>query len=222
VSTDKVPVSCDGGFTLVEMLVALFIFSLIAVASVTLLRSSADAQVAVKDRLANHSAFMRSANLLEADLAQALPRPVRDTDGNLVPAFSGRLQSGQVGGTALFGFTRGGLSAGTGSGHPAVSRVAYSFNGGALVRTAWPMADGSTPMPAAELQSQLRSVAVRFRDIKGEWQPVWQPSDAGDMPRAVELTVTPVSRPPYRLVILVGSQMRGPLLPLPAAGLDPA
>ncbi|NJM51807.1 MAG: prepilin-type N-terminal cleavage/methylation domain-containing protein [Sphingomonadales bacterium] len=63
------------GFTLVELLVALFIFSLISLAGLTLLRSSADGQVAIKNRLAQHSDLVRTANLLEADLAQAVARP---------------------------------------------------------------------------------------------------------------------------------------------------
>jgi general secretion pathway protein J len=196
------------GFTLVELLVALFIFSLIAVASVTLLRSSADGQIILKDRLAEHSAFMRTANLLEADLAQAAPRPIRDTGGNPVAAFSTTPQSGQTGGAALFGFTRSGLSAGVDGINPAIGRVGYGFANGALTRTAWPIADGSAPLPAALVMAGLQSVTARFRDTLGNWQTIWTPLNPADLPRAVELTITPAARPPYRLVMLVGSQSR--------------
>ena len=209
------------GFTLVELLVALFIFSLIAVASVTLLRSSADGQIILKDRLAKHSAFMRTANLLEADLAQAAPRPVRDASGNSLAAFSTAPQSGQTGNSALFGFTRSGLSAGIDGILPAIGRVSYSYANGILIRTTWPVADGSQPLPAANVMEGLQSVTARFRDTLGNWQTIWRPLDPADLPRAVELTITPAARPPYRLVMLVGSQSRNEAEPEAAPAAPP-
>jgi general secretion pathway protein J len=213
----------EQGFTLVELLVALFIFSLIAVASVTLLRSSADTQIILKERLTSHSALVRAANLLEADLAQAVQRPVRDMSGNSVAAFSTANTSGQTSGT-LFSFTRNGLNAGAGV--PAISRVGYHFTSGTLSRTAWPMADGAAAPPPAALLDGLQSVTTRFRDIRGIWQSNWTPLDPSDLPRAVELTITPASRPLYKLVLLVGPQIRPPeLLPtapdLPPPGSGP-
>ncbi len=196
------------GFTLVELLVSLFIFSLIAVASVTLLRSSADGQIILKDRLASHSALMRTANLLEADLAQAAPRPVRDLSGYSVSAFSTALQSGQTGGAALFGFTRNGLSAGLQGVNPAIARVGYSYANGALTRTTWPIADGAVAQPAAILLEGLQSVTMRYRDERGNWTTTWTSLDPRDLPRAVEMTITPAARPPFRLVMLVGSQSK--------------
>ncbi len=211
----------DQGFTLVELLVALFIFSLIAVASVTLLRSSADTQIILKERLTSHSALMRAANLLEADLAQAAPRPVRDVSGNSVAAFSVFDTADQNGGVALFGFTRSGLNAGGGANIPAISRVSYGFASGTLQRTAWPVADGAAPPPPADLLNGLQSVTVRFRDIRGIWQSNWMPLDPADLPRAVELTLTPNSRPPYQLIMLVGPQIRPPETPATAPELPP-
>jgi general secretion pathway protein J len=213
------------GFTLVELLVALFIFSLIAVAGVTLLRSSADGQIILKDRLASHSAFMRTANLLEADLAQAAPRPVRDQSGNSVAAFSTRLQAGQTGGSALFGFTRNGLSSGLEGVNPAIARVGYSYANGTLARTTWPIADGAAAQPAAILLEGLQSVTMRYRDLRGNWLTTWTSLDPNELPRAVEMTITPAARPPFRLVMLVGSQSRPaetppepPTPPSPGAG----
>ncbi len=94
----------DAGFTLVELLVALFVFSLISLAGVTLLRSSADGQIALKERLGSHSAQMRTVNLLEADLAQAVPRQVRNSSGDLQPVFSSHIGANNQDGQALFVF----------------------------------------------------------------------------------------------------------------------
>eukprot|EP01041_Mallomonas_annulata_P041665 gene41665-65789_t len=71
-----------------QLLVALAIFALISVAGVTLLRSGTDTQIAVKKRLGEMALSHRLANALEADLAQAIARPVRDQSGQPVPAFT--------------------------------------------------------------------------------------------------------------------------------------
>jgi general secretion pathway protein J len=202
------------GFTLVELLVALFVFSLISVAGVTLLRSSADGQIALKDRLGDHSAAMRGANLLEADLAQAVQRQVRDFAGNRQPSFTtdpnalNQTQGLVPGGQALFAFTRTGLSAGNELAASGVGRVAYSFAGGALQRISWRAADGAPAAPAVTLIDDLQSVSTRYRDNAGQWRSDWNSNDPAAIPRALELTLTPKSRPPYRLVMLVGAHIR--------------
>jgi general secretion pathway protein J len=212
--------SQQNGFTLVELLVALFIFSLIAVAGVALLRSSADGQIALKARLSGHSGFIRTANLIEADLAQAAPRAVRDLAGNTLAAFNQAAITEQYAGVTLFGFTRRGLSAGNDDNRPALGRIAYGFGGGTLSRISWPMTDGASATSAAAMLDGLQSVTVRFRDQQGNWQTNWSPQKPDDIPRAVELTIKPMAQPEYRLVMLVGSQTR-PSAELPENELPP-
>ena len=201
------------GFTLVELLVALFVFSLIAVAGVGLLRTSADGQLALKDRLSVIALNSRSANLLETDLAQAVARPVRDSAGLDVSVFATRITD--IDGL-LFAFVRGGGSGA--SEDPAISRVAYSFAGGELRRTSWPRLDGAEAAEAAVLASGIGSVTPRFRDLRGKWRNDWTPADPMMMPRAVELTIMPERGAPYRLVLLVGSQQRPPETPAAGGG----
>ncbi len=199
------------GFTLVELLVALFVFGLISAAGVTLLRSSADGQIALKERLSGHSALMRSANLIESDLAQVVPRPIRDSLGRVQPAFTsnpGALGQDNTGGRALFIFTRTGLSAGNVDGASAIARIGYDFSDGALRRISWRGADGAAAMPAVILLDELTSVSVRFRGRAGQWRSDWSFADPLEIPRAAELTITPKSRPPFRMMMLVGTQLR--------------
>lgn len=205
------PPSPQHGFTLIELLVALFIFGLISAAGVALLRSSADGQIALKERLAGHSAVMRSANLIESDLAQVVPRPVRDTIGRLQPAFTsnaGAFGQNAAGGRPLFVFTRIGLPTGNADGASGVGRVGYDFSDGALRRISWRGVDGAAAMPAVTLLDNLTSVSVRFRDRAGAWRNDWNLADPMEIPRAAELTITPKSRPPFRLMMLVGIQLR--------------
>jgi general secretion pathway protein J len=66
------------GFTLVELMVALFIFALISAAGVTLLSYSVSAQASAGTRLDEVAALRRVGAILTADLAQASPsRAVR-------------------------------------------------------------------------------------------------------------------------------------------------
>lgn len=191
---------------------ALFIFGLISVAGVSLLRSSADGQVALKGRLSGHSAVMRSANLIEADLAQVVPRLARDSLARLLPAFTndvGALDQNDTRGQPLFIFTRTGLSAGNVGGASSVGRIGYVFSDGSLRRISWHGADGG-PATTVTLLSDLTSVSARFRDSAGEWRGGWNFADPLEIPRAAEVTITPKSRPPFRLVMLIGTQQRPP------------
>lgn len=194
----------ENGFTLVELLVALFVFGLISLAGVGMLRSSADAQVIIKERLADQAAISRTANLLEADLAQAIRRGVRDPRGNSRPAFA----QGSAADGDLFAFTRSGLDRDGEGTQSATGRVAYGFSNGALTRKSWTHTDGGEEMPAAPLVDDLQDVAVRFRDERGVWRDDWSAIDAAAMPRAVELNLTPKQGAPLRLVFLVSSQLR--------------
>ena len=197
--------SSEAGFTLVELLVALAIFALMSVAGLTLLRSGTDTQLAVKDRLEVLSRGNRLYNSLEGDLAQAVARPVRDTRGQPVPAF---IQSDSAVPGSLFGFVRAGWSNFDDSPRAGLQRIAYMLDDGALKRVSWPMLDGATPNDAATLVENVSTARVRFRDDKGEWRDDWTATDAGALPRAVELRLTVQGKPEQKMLFLVGPQTR--------------
>ena len=76
------------GFTLVEMLVALGIFAVLAAAGVGVLRSSIDVQGAVDTKLTALSGIARLNAMLSNDLGQAVDRPSRASRA-VRPAFVG-------------------------------------------------------------------------------------------------------------------------------------
>lgn len=200
----KTPAS-EAGFTLVELMVALAIFALISVAGVTLLRSGSDTQLAVKERLEDLSRTNRLYNAIEGDLAQAVPRPVRDAAGQPIPAFT-QSEAGTAG--ALFGFVRAGWSNFDDSPRAGLQRVAYMLEAGQLKRLAWPMLDGAASSDAATLVENVTAATLRFRDDKGEWRSDWTATDAEVLPRAVELLLAVKGRPEHRMLFLVGPQVR--------------
>ena len=191
----------ERGFTMVEMLVALAIFSMISVAGVALLQSAASSQLVVKERLSDLSETARAIAVLESDLAQAIARPVRATSATTTPAFSasGLGVSGQI-----FALTRAGQANLDDAPKPELQHVAYALENGALKRISWSMLDGGKPQPTILLKD-VASVTARFRDGEGNWRSDWDAEDPLALPRALELELTQNRAAPVRLLFLVGT-----------------
>lgn len=186
----------ERGFTLVELLIALLIFGMLAAAGVGLLRFSVDAQAATGARLDALAAERRVESLMGSDTAQAVPRITRDSAGAPAQAFEGDASG--------FTLVRAGLDPLTDIARPSLQKVRYSFEGGALTRRAWPMLDGTAPGEPSILAERLQRIQLRYRSREG-WRDVWDPLRPDLLPRAVELVVTPVRGPELRYLFLVGA-----------------
>ena len=190
------------GFTLIEMVIAVFIFGLLSLAGVAILRSGLDVQGAAARSAKADAGFMRARALIGGDLAQAVARPTRNTSGGTDPAFAGG--GGSAAGGFLFVLVRGGVANPSDLPRPDLQKAGYRIEGGALKRVAWPQLDGAQPGPAATILADVASVTTRFRGLDGGWSSGWAPAPPTELPRAVELTVQPVNGAPLRLVFRVG------------------
>lgn len=188
--------SAEHGFTLVEMLVALLIFAMIAAAGVGLLRFSIDAQAATKTRLDALASERRVEALIASDAAQAVPRVTRNEAGDSVQAFDGD-QSG-------FTLVRAGVDPLEDSIRPGLQKVSYALEGGRLVRRIWPMLDGAQPGPPVTLADRVATITWRYRSKDG-WREVWDPIRPDLLPRAIEMVVRPERGPELRYLFLVGA-----------------
>ena len=198
--------SAEHGFTLVEVLVALLIFGMLAAAGVAILSFSIRAQAQVGAKLDDVSALNRTLSLLSADLAQAVNRPTRDERGTRLPAFSG-----EAGGSAdpALRLVRGGWSNPDGLARPGLQKVAYRVANGALERVAYPMLDGSPPLPPAALLTGVADARLRYR-YRGAWSDRWDGANGVALPDAVELSVTRTDRRRYHQLFLVGARYDPP------------
>ena len=174
----------DEGFTLVELLVSLFIFGLLSAAGVALLSFSVRAQEAAEARLGDLAEFRRAGALLAGDLAQAAPRLARDGSGLARPAFHGG--SGEQSGVAL-AFVRRGWENLDDAPRASLQRVEYSVADGRLERRAYPRLDGAAPLAATTVVDGVRRIRLRYRDREGAWRERWDPTKTNELPRAVEL-----------------------------------
>ena len=189
------------GFTLLEMLIALSIFGMLTAAGVALLSVTARTQQTSDRLLAELGEIRRTGALLTADLAHALPRVRRNSEGGPEPAFAG----GDGSRPLLLAFVRGGRDSGEG-GEP--QRVAYRLSGGVLERLAWTRVDGGGDPTAVPLLDGVGAVRLRYRDSDGNWRERWDPTDTAELPVAVELITDSDTHGMVRQLVLVGSSRR--------------
>ncbi len=187
------------GFTLVEMLVALGLFAVIAVGALGLLRFSVDAELASRTKTDSIAAQRRFLSVWTADLAQAVPRPSRDQAGAAHAAFEANRDG------VMIRLTRSGWDNIDGSPRPSLQKVEYRVTSAALVRAGYPFPDGAAAESGAEVLPLTGPPTVRFRSKDGNWRDVWQPQLTTELPVAVELLVPQIGRPPLRIVSLVGA-----------------
>lgn len=183
--------SQQSGFTLVEMLVALVIFAMLAVAGVGLLRSSVDTQAAVERRLYELGSLGRVHALIASDLGQVVERPTRAGGGSR-PAFIGQSDRME--------FVRGGWANLDGDKRSDLQRVLWRFDKRLLVRAGFTSIDGAEDGMGAAIAPGLAAVAFRYRHADGQWAPIFQSAPDQPLPSAVELTLTPANRAPVTII----------------------
>jgi general secretion pathway protein J len=186
----------EGGFTLVEVLVALLIFAMLAGAGVAILSFSVRAQAATGAKLDDVTALSRTFALMSSDLAQAVDRPARDEAGTRLPAFQGQPDG--------VGLVRGGWSNLDEAPRPGLQKVGYRVSNGTLERIGWPMLDGARALPPASLLTGVRGFRLRYR-FRGAWSDRWDGSGPAPLPDALELTIARRDGRSYRALFLVGT-----------------
>jgi general secretion pathway protein J len=183
-------IQSSAGFTLLELLVALAIFSLLAVMSYNGLKIVLDQQAATEVQAEALAELQKVYLLLQRDVEQVVPRPIRDEYGDEQPALAG--------GDALQ-LTRGGWSNPAGRLRSSLQRVGYAFEDGQLVRYSWGVLDRAQDSEPQRqpLIGDIGEMTIRYLDGKNEWQDRWpNPLASGDgpavmtaLPRAVEITL---------------------------------
>lgn len=152
--------SKEQGFTLVEVLVAMFVFSLISVGTMTALTTTLRGQDQMNVRLGEISRIELARALIKSDMANIHMRPVRDSLGTLEPyVMSGGLDS-------LLTFTRAGRSNPGGlERRDEFQRVSYIFEDGNLIRRSLMQVNPAPQTPTQDrvLFSDLINASVEFR-----------------------------------------------------------
>ena len=120
------------GFTLLEMLVALAIFGLLAVMSYGGLASVLEQQFRTEAEAERLAALQKAYLIMQRDIEQVVARPVRDGFGDEQPPLAG---------DQALEFTRGGWSNPLGRPRSNLQRVAYAWDDRQLRRYVWQVLD---------------------------------------------------------------------------------
>ncbi|MFB6259459.1 MAG: type II secretion system minor pseudopilin GspJ [Thiohalorhabdaceae bacterium] len=199
------------GMTLLELLVAMALFALLATASYTALQQG----ITTQDRLQETRVFWRRLesvfSLIERDLIQARNRAPRKPGRREARAFQAGVAGSGGAGEELFRFTRGGHTSFREGPVSPYLRIAYRFREGKLQRVTWPRLDapaGAQPREAT-LLSDLSETEVRFfHPEENRWVERWPPlatEQAAPLPVAVELTLEFEDHGRYKRLFHVGA-----------------
>ena len=183
------------GFTLLELLVALAVFSIMAVAAYSGLRNVLYTRAAVEEQNQRLAAVQLAVYRLEQDIEQATPRGIRDEYGEP----QGALLGGKLTDDRLT-LTRAGWDNPLGQPRASLQRVAYRLRDGRLWRLHWPVLDRGGLIEPREtlLLERVRDFKVQFLD-QDDWRDDWPPPssstddrkpDPDRLPRAVEIRLT--------------------------------
>lgn len=188
------------GFTLVEVLVSLLIFALIAAAGAAVLSLSIDNRFAIKAATDRTGDLQRMRSLLKADLGQASGRRSRGPTGR--PMLQPMSGPAAPGGPVLV-LTRAGWTNPGGQPRPSLQRVEYRLVEDRLERRVATHLDGARPGPPQVLYRGVRDLTVAFvRD--GQEAPAYIVTAERPLPDAVRLRMTLDGYGPVEQLFLVG------------------
>jgi len=173
------------GFTLLEVLIAMSIFSVIGLGAAQMLRSMIQTRERTQARIEAFNSVSQALALLERDLTQIVSRPIRDEYGESRPSLL-------VGNDAYpLEFTRTGWSNPLNFPRSDLQRVAYArSDDGELVRYFWLVldrAEDSSPKSQV-LLAGIRDLRVNLVDDQGAQTDFWpNTAEPGGLPAAIEI-----------------------------------
>jgi len=175
------------GFTLLELLIALFIFTLVAVILTGILHTVFTAQSATEKQSNRLASLQIAMLLLSRDVEQIINRPIYNAKNLTEPAIIGTPTS--------LTFTHGGF-ANPQSQLPrsTLQRTQYSLENNYFIRSTWAVLDQTShSLPAKRiLLSRVTDLQFEYLDDHNQFQQNWPPADkkTAIFPRGIRVSLT--------------------------------
>lgn len=180
------------GYTLIEVMIALVVFAIIATLSSSVMYHVFDIRERVAIQANQLGELQLAITLLEHDMVQYVPRTVHGNDMRTFSSFVGTYH--------YMEFTRGGLvNPNAKEKRSGLKRVAYSCNQNQLVRRTWEVLDTPVRNDYQDriLLSNLKSCSFSYISIYQQLMPEWraynveQNQKVQAIPSGVQLVVDP-------------------------------
>jgi general secretion pathway protein J len=174
-----------GGFTLIELVVALAITAIMFTIGYVELDQAMRSRREVQEQSARLIAIQQAVRTIEQDFELLEPRPVRNLIGDgYLPALTTTPAAGTIGldssssstaPTPVVSFTRAGWTNPVGVQRSELQRVTYALQNGALVREYYPVLDATPqdPVVSHTLIDHVTGFSLRFMDAGHNWQTQW-------------------------------------------------
>lgn len=177
------------GFTLLELIVAIAVFAIMATMAHSGLSSVLNTREQAEQQAERLAQLQKAFLIIGRDIEQAVNRTIRDNYANEVDPLVG---GGY--GTSVLELSRTGRNNPMQLQRSHLQRVAYMLSEEELIRQSWQVVDRSLDTEPYEsvLMENVQSIELRFMDAEKQWQQQW-PSFAADpdaeptLPRAVEV-----------------------------------
>jgi general secretion pathway protein J len=189
------------GFTLLELLVALAIFAVLAVLGYGGVRNLLRLEAGVTAAAERHERLKFALLMLEQDLGALAPRSVRDGLGEpeaaLVAGIDGELLTLTRRVPELLDATRA----------PGLDRVRYRLDAGRLYREVWMELDRTpaTERRSRRLLNEVSALRLRFYS-DGEWREFWPPQAGAEaldtLPAGIEFVLEFSDRQSLRRLVM--------------------
>ena len=160
------------GFTLLEVLIASIIFAIMAVMAYGGLQNVIDNSQSSKQALNRLQQLQKCISVLNRDMIQIIPRPIRDEYGTTQPALSTSTNLDYI-----VEFTRSGRPNPTTAALSTLQRVAYQVEENKLIRLQWPHLDRTQEAEPRKstLIDNVEEVTISFLDENNDSHTQWPP-----------------------------------------------
>ena len=175
------------GFTLLEILIALFIFSIISLIVVTALHTTLNIQTATEKNTSRFNQLHMALLLTSRDFEQIVNRQVINAKGTPETAV--------VGNNNEIRFTHAGFANPTGNlNRSSLQRVHYFLRRNKLIRETWPQLDitKNTPAHQRELLDNVTLLSFEYLDTNNKFKHNWPSSGQTNqpLPLAIRISIT--------------------------------
>jgi general secretion pathway protein J len=167
----------QAGFTLLEVMLAVALFALVAVGAITAMNQAVDSQQILFENEERLTQLQKALFRIERDLLPEAPRPIVDPFGAHLPAFQAP-DGGKDGYPGYMEFTRSGWDDQTGRmPRSNMQRVAYRLNEDKLEKLVWLQLDRAADAEpqAREILNGIKSIELRFwaGGEDKDWPEAW-------------------------------------------------